>query len=204
MFRRDAVGFADDDRLRGQGRAVRGLQLAGKLGVAVGQGALVLINEDVGQRDWALADLNLPTEVRSGWDFHGVGVAGRPHLGRRPARLGDAAQRQPRRQPGRSSRPGSRCRSTASIFADARQGWAVGELGAILATTDGGKTWTVQHRGGERRRHPLRPRPRHRRAAGDRWRPSGADDGYLATGVRVIAADPATRRCRAVPPNRCA
>ena len=44
--------------------------------VAVGQGALVLINDDVGKREWALADLNLPPELRSGWDFHAVALAG--------------------------------------------------------------------------------------------------------------------------------
>src|SRR4051812_9265878 len=38
----------------------------------------------------------------------------------------------------------------AVYFLDARHGWAVGELGTILGTTDGGKTWKVQHRGGQR------------------------------------------------------
>ncbi len=34
-------------------------------------------------------------------------------------------------------------------FVDERRGWAIGELGTILATTDGGVTWTPQRRGGE-------------------------------------------------------
>ena len=33
---------------------------------------------------------------------------------------------------------------TAVSFADARQGWAVGHLGVILHSTDGGETWSVQ------------------------------------------------------------
>ncbi|MCY4757143.1 YCF48-related protein [Pelomonas aquatica] len=33
---------------------------------------------------------------------------------------------------------------TAVHFADASHGWAVGHLGVILATTDGGETWTLQ------------------------------------------------------------
>jgi len=33
---------------------------------------------------------------------------------------------------------------TAVSFADARQGWAVGHWGAILATVDGGETWRIQ------------------------------------------------------------
>ena len=31
-------------------------------------------------------------------------------------------------------------------FADARHGWAVGKAGVVLATSDGGAGWTVQHR----------------------------------------------------------
>lgn len=34
---------------------------------------------------------------------------------------------------------------TAVEFADAEHGWAVGHDAAIVATTDGGKTWTLQH-----------------------------------------------------------
>ena len=33
---------------------------------------------------------------------------------------------------------------TAVSFIDARQGWAVGHWGAILATTDGGESWSLQ------------------------------------------------------------
>lgn len=33
---------------------------------------------------------------------------------------------------------------TAVSFTDARQGWAVGHLGVILHSTDGGETWSVQ------------------------------------------------------------
>ncbi|MBV2264831.1 MAG: glycosyl hydrolase [Thauera sp.] len=33
---------------------------------------------------------------------------------------------------------------TAVTFADARQGWAVGHLGVILHSADGGETWSVQ------------------------------------------------------------
>ena len=35
-------------------------------------------------------------------------------------------------------------------FIDPMHGWAVGDLGTILATADGGRTWQVQHRGGTR------------------------------------------------------
>jgi photosystem II stability/assembly factor-like uncharacterized protein len=190
MFRRDAVVFADDDRLRGQGRAVRGVRLAGKLGVAVGQGALVLINDDVGRRDWALADLGLPAELRSGWDFHAVAVAdnhiwvvGRPgsvmlHSSNRGGSWEVVKTKQPLPLNG-------------VFFADDKQGWAVGELGAILATADGGKTWAVQRRGGERAAVLCV----HARPTGvplETLAALGADEGYLTTTLRVIGSDPAT------------
>ena len=35
-------------------------------------------------------------------------------------------------------------------FVDDMHGWAVGELGSILATQDGGQTWQVQRSGGRR------------------------------------------------------
>ena len=35
-------------------------------------------------------------------------------------------------------------------FVDQQQGWAVGDLGRILATNDGGRTWHTQRAGGER------------------------------------------------------
>jgi photosystem II stability/assembly factor-like uncharacterized protein len=38
----------------------------------------------------------------------------------------------------------------AMTFADGHRGWAVGGLGSILATRDGGRTWRVQRRGGVR------------------------------------------------------
>ena len=39
---------------------------------------------------------------------------------------------------------GSSARLTGVAFPDATHGWAVGEGGAILATTDGGATWSIQ------------------------------------------------------------
>ncbi len=190
MFRRDAVAFADDDRLRGQGRAVSGVRLAGKLGVAVGQGGLVLINDDVGQRDWALADLNLPAEVRAGWDFHGVALAGN-HIwvvGRPGSVLLHSGNRGGSWEVVKTKQP---LPLNGTFFADDKQGWAVGEFGAILATADGGKTWAVQRRGGERAAVLCV----HARPAGvplEALAALGADEGYLTTALRVITSDPAT------------
>ena len=38
----------------------------------------------------------------------------------------------------------------ALTFLDVNRGWAVGALGTILATRDGGRTWTIQQQGGAR------------------------------------------------------
>jgi photosystem II stability/assembly factor-like uncharacterized protein len=190
MLRREAVVFADDDRLRGQGRAVRGVRLDGKLGVAVGQGALVLINDDVAQHDWALADLGLPAEVRSGWDFHGVALSGN-HIwvvGRPGSALLHSGNRGGSWEVIKTKQP---LPLNGVFFADDKQGWAVGEMGAILATSDGGKTWAVQRRGGERAALMCV----HARAAGvplETLAALGADEGYLAATVRVVTPDPAT------------
>ncbi|MDT7780529.1 MAG: hypothetical protein QOC99_3041 [Acidobacteriota bacterium] len=45
--------------------------------------------------------------------------------------------------------PGSSMRLNAVSFADTRRGWAVGAGGAVLATTDGGRTWRAQQSGTE-------------------------------------------------------
>src|SRR5262249_11790615 len=77
------------------------------------------------------------------------------------------------------------------FFLDERQGWAVGELGTVLATADGGKTWTVQHRTGERAAVLLVH-------AGSAGLPAetvallGGQEGYLLAGLRVVASDPAS------------
>ena len=45
---------------------------------------------------------------------------------------------------------GCPCPVNAIAMLDATTGWAVGELGTILKTADGGKTWAIQRTGGQR------------------------------------------------------
>src|SRR5207237_108591 len=76
-------------------------------------------------------------------------------------------------------------------FLDPKTGWAVGELGTVLATEDGGKTWAVQQCGGQRAgvmcvhatpdTIPLEAVAK-----------LGGDEGYLTAAVRVTSADPAS------------
>ena len=73
-------------------------------------------------------------------------------------------------------------------FIDEQNGWAVGEYGGVIATTDAGKTWQVQRRGGMQAALLLV----HARASelpADTLAQVGAADGYLATGVCVTTPD---------------
>jgi photosystem II stability/assembly factor-like uncharacterized protein len=187
-FHRDALAGVDQDTLGG--RALGGLQLGSRLGVVVGQGAFVQVSTDAGRMKWDLADLKLSREMRSGWDFHAVALAGNHvWIAGRPGSVllhspngGGTWDVVKTKQP---------LPLNGVFFADDKQGWAVGELGAILATTDGGKSWTVQRRGGERAAVLCI----HARATGvplETLAALGADDGYLTTTVRVIASDPTT------------
>ena len=196
MLREQKVVPKDVDSLGGRGLC--GMSLTDKFGVAVGQGGLVLINKDTTRPEdsWYLGDLGLPPEVRAGWDFHAVHclehhiwAAGRPgsvllHSPNRGATWEIVRTRQPLPLNG-------------IFFLNESRGWAVGEMGAILATTDGGKTWQVQRRGGERAALLFV----HSRLEGvplETIAGLGAEEGYLATVLKVVGSDPATAA-----PSRC-
>lgn len=67
-------------------------------------------------------------------------------------------------------------------FADEKHGWAVGDLGTILATTDGGKTWAVQTCGGQRAAI-LTANAKPESAPFGAMAKLGAADGYLVVGM---------------------
>src|SRR5262249_36644213 len=90
------------------------------------------------------------------------------------------------------------------FFLDEQRGWSVGELGLVLATADGGKTWAVQRKGGDRVAVLLL----HARPDGvplDAVALLGGSEGYRPAAVRVAAADGATASpARAADPARLA
>jgi photosystem II stability/assembly factor-like uncharacterized protein len=187
-FRQGALVAADVDTLGG--RTVRGLQMVGNFAVAVGQGGLVLLSRDSAGVRWGYADLGLPSEVSACLDFHGVCCAGdQIWVVGRP---GSVVLHSPDRgENWEMLATGQPLPLHNVFFLDGKRGWAVGEFGSILATTDGGKNWRVQHRGGQRAAVLLV----NARAAGlpvDTVAVLGAEESYLATGVRVFAADPAS------------
>jgi photosystem II stability/assembly factor-like uncharacterized protein len=201
IVRQGKVFPADVDALGG--RNLRDLRLAGKRGVAVGQGGLVLISEETGGQRWGYADLKLPADVRAALDFHGVACAGQ-HVWvvGRPGSVvlhsGDGGYQW------ETLRTGQALPLNGVCFQDASHGWAVGEFGTILGTTDGGKSWKVQRRGGQRAAALFV----HARATGlpaDTVALLGGEDGYLTTTLRVVGADPTSAEFgRAPEPQRLA
>jgi photosystem II stability/assembly factor-like uncharacterized protein len=116
--------------------------------LAVGQGGLVLWSQSQGAA-WGFADLKLPAEVLASWDFHALATAGeRVWVVGRP---GSVVLHSP--DAGRTwkvLKTGQPLPLHGVCFLDERRGWAVGELGCILHTEDGGLNWKAQQRGGQR------------------------------------------------------
>jgi photosystem II stability/assembly factor-like uncharacterized protein len=190
-FVRDgAMGLTNQESLGG--RNVNGVYLpkeGSRRGVAVGQGGLLLLSDNAGAT-WSFPDLLLPVEVTSSWDFrtvHGAGAhiwaAGRP--GSVLLHSGNGGQTWDMQSTGQP------LPIDGLFFHDEHTGWAVGELGTILATTDGGRTWKVQQQGGRRASLLFL----HASSAGvpaDTVARLSADEGYLSATVRVLTADSTT------------
>jgi photosystem II stability/assembly factor-like uncharacterized protein len=182
----DRVNMADVDALGG--RNLRGLHFLGKRGVAVGQGGLLLVSDGGTGTSWTPArQLGLQLEVQEAWDFHAVHGAGRQLwvVGRPGSAvlhskdLGETWEIQKTHQP---------LPLHGVFFLDEKHGWAVGELGSILATADGGKTWKVQQRGGQRVGLLfLNARPT--ALPVDAVALLGGQDGYLTAALRVTCPD---------------
>lgn len=130
-------------------RALRQMQLtAGVAGWLVGDGGLVLTSSDQG-RSWQPPASHLPPHTDEVFDWQALAVrnqhcwiAGSP--GSMVMHTSDG---------GRTWTP---CQTSQTLpirglfFLDERRGWAVGALGTILATEDGGNTWHSQRAGGNR------------------------------------------------------
>jgi photosystem II stability/assembly factor-like uncharacterized protein len=117
-------------------------------GWLIGQGGLVMMTGDLGA-SWQEPPGELPRDMIGQFDFDALEVrgpqawiAGTP--GSRILHSPDA---------GRSwdvFSTGQPLPIHGLAFADDQHGWAVGELGTILATSDGGRTWNRQRAGGTR------------------------------------------------------
>ncbi len=179
---------ADVDKLGGRG--VRAVRVEGRRAVATGQNGLVLLSQDSAGDRWGFADLKQPAEVMAGCDFDAVALSGQ-HIWI-AGRPGSVVFHSPDFGQNWETHPTGQPLPLHGLhFIDAQTGWAAGELGTILGTTDGGHTWTVQRRGGQRAA-VLFVNARPEGAALETVAALGAEDGYLTAAIRVTAADPAS------------
>jgi photosystem II stability/assembly factor-like uncharacterized protein len=130
-------------------RALRAMQLvAPAKGWLVGDGGLILQTRDLG-KSWQTTEGALPDGVNVHFDFSAVAVRG-PHCwvagtpGTRVFYSPDEGATWS------ACDTGQTLPIRALSFVDAQNGWAVGDLGTILATVDGGRTWRQQRAGGQR------------------------------------------------------
>jgi photosystem II stability/assembly factor-like uncharacterized protein len=183
--RKDRVYQNNMDTLGG--RSLRDLQLRGNDGLAVGQGGLILRSEGARGSAWKYVSLDVAENARRAWDFHAVhGVGSHYWIVGRPGSV--ALHSDNRGQSWNVVRTGQQLPLNGIFFTDEQHGWAVGELGTITATCDGGKTWLVQHRGGQRAAVLFL----HARAGGiplDTVAQLGGEEGYLCAALRVTASD---------------
>lgn len=117
-------------------------------GWLVGDGALVLRTRDLG-RTWETPPAALPGDADDLFDWHALAtfeshtwIAGVP--GTRVLHTADGGQSW------QWFDTGQQAPILGLHFADDRHGWAVGALGTILRTDDGGKSWTKCRAGGKR------------------------------------------------------
>ncbi len=169
------------------GRSLRGVVWLDKRALAVGQGGLVLISESGGS-GWGFANLNLSLDLLQTLDFHAIhGLGTRAWAVGRP---GSVVLHTPDQgKTWKVQKTGQHLPLNGTFFRDELHGWAVGEAGTIVATTDGGHTWKVQRQGGKRAAL-LFVQARGEDLPLDALAQLGAEEGYLAAGLRVLGPDP--------------
>lgn len=167
-------------------RSVRGIRLQKGQAFAVGDGGLVLSSRTNGG-GWAYVDLKMPREALANLDFQTIDaiedtiwIAGRP--GSLIFRSTDAGKTW------QTHATGQTLPIHSIYFVNPRQGWAVGALGQILASDDGGKSWRLQKRGG-RRTPVLALHSRSESALLETLAHIGREEGYLTSSVQVNASD---------------
>ncbi len=127
----------------------RAMRLAAPTGGwLVGDGGVVMTTGDLG-RSWQSPPTDLPDFATNHFDFHALAVHG-PHVwvagspGTRVFHSPDGGQNW------HAHDTGQYAPLRALWFIDPEHGWAVGDLGAILASDDGGRSWHVRRCGGQR------------------------------------------------------
>ncbi|MCA9173268.1 MAG: tetratricopeptide repeat protein [Planctomycetales bacterium] len=140
-------GKVKDSRTADLGnRSLRCLKLDGPEGWLAGDDGLLMHTAD-GGLSWRLAAP--PALQAAQFDFHGVAMRdGEVWVVGSPGSI--VFHSKDRGQTWRALRTGQALPLRAVHFVNPRQGWAVGDFGTILGTSDGGQTWSHQHEGGRR------------------------------------------------------
>ena len=181
-------------------RSVRGIAMSGAAGVAVGDGGLVLTTATGGTK-WAVADTKLPAAVAEGMNFRcvasfgqSVWAAGRPgSVVLRSADFGKTWD---------SVATGWHTPINALCAISDKEVWAVGDLGAVLKSTDGGTTWAVQRCGGMKAA-ALFAHGAAKTVPLETVALLGGRDGHFVAAMTVTCADPITADPkRATDPHR--
>lgn len=122
--------------------AVRAIKTLGNRIWAVGDQCTVFYSDDQG-KSWIRPELPIPKDAAPVWDFRALSAAG-DHLWvvGRPGSV--VLHSWDKGTTWKVQRTGQPLPLNSVHFVDSRRGWAVGSLGLILATADGGETWTAQ------------------------------------------------------------
>ena len=146
-------------------------------GWLVGDGGLLMTTADLGHT-WQSPPGALPRGAAEHFDFHALAVQGE-HIwiaGSPGTRLFHSPDGGKSWQ---ACATGQLTPIRALTFVDTQHGWAVGDLGCILATRDGGRTWQRQRTGGNRAAL-LAVFPRARDVPLELLAEQGTADGYIA------------------------
>jgi photosystem II stability/assembly factor-like uncharacterized protein len=170
-------------------RAVRGIVTDGTRAVAVADGGRILTSANSGAK-WGFANLPVAQAAADAFDFRCVASAGN-HVwaAGRPGSVvfhsSDFGKTWETQKTGHPVPLNSIC------MADAQTGWAVGELGTILGTANGGKTWSVLKCGGQKSAVMFAHATAKSSPLGVVGTVGGTD-GYLAVSLAFTGSDPAT------------
>ncbi len=179
-------------------RSVRAVKTSGKTAFAVGDGGLAMVNRDYPNGPWSSIELPL-AEARGVCDFHALSMVGENvWIGGRP---GSIVLHSP--DAGKSwtiQKTDSQVPLHAIQMLDAKTGWAVGDLGTVLVTTDGGQKW--KHCRGKLHAAVLGAHASPKSVPLTMYPAIGAAEGYLTATVSFTSADASADPRRAAEPFR--
>ncbi len=147
LVRSGQFGAAEVDSLGG--RNIRALKRSGDRAFAVGEGGMILISPDSGGVRWGFANLQLDEDFLASIDLNSMAMVGDKiwAVGRPGSFVLHSSDG------GKTWRKqviGQTLPLYALYFRDENNGFAVGAMGTVVSTQNGGKTWKVIQQQGQR------------------------------------------------------